>query len=147
MSLEGAAVSLGATIVSVAFAALVFNQWIARRKPYQLAWSLGLGLYGAAAFLQFLAEAYGWSVATYTVSSLIAAPLVAALGIGSTVLRRSPAAPPRAPTRGTTLPVGYTSASSSGSPCCSGDSSRVRTSRRRVHRSRGGFPPDRGTLK
>src|SRR5437870_5955403 len=62
MSLEGAAVSLGATIVSVAFAALVFNQWIARRKPYQLAWSFGLGLYGAAAFLQFLAEAYGWSV-------------------------------------------------------------------------------------
>src|SRR2546426_894950 len=86
MSLEGAAVSLGATIVSVAFAALVFNQWIARRKPYQLAWSLGLGLYGAAAFLQFLAEAYGWSVATYKVYYLIAALLVAVLGIGSTVL-------------------------------------------------------------
>ena len=86
MSLEGAAVSLGATIVSVAFAALVFNQWIARRKPYQLAWSLGLGLYGAAAFLQFLAEAYGWSVATYKVYYLIAALLVAVLGIGSTFL-------------------------------------------------------------
>src|SRR5437899_9187213 len=87
MSLEGAAVSLGATIVSVAFAALVFNQWIARRKPYQLAWSLGLGLYGAAAFLQFLAEAYGWSVATYKVYYLIAALLVAVVGIGSTLLR------------------------------------------------------------
>src|SRR5207244_5417340 len=86
MSLEGAAVSLGATIVSVAFAALVFNQWIARRKPYQLAWSFGLGLYGAAAFLQFLAEAYGWSVATYKVYYLIAALLVAVLGIGSTFL-------------------------------------------------------------
>ena len=86
MSLEGAAVSLGATIVSVAFAALVFNQWIARRKPYQLAWSLGLGLYAAAAFLQFLAEAYGWSVATYKVYYLIAALLVAVLGIGSTLL-------------------------------------------------------------
>ena len=86
MSLEGAAVSLGATVVSVAFAALVFNQWIARRKPYQLAWSVGLGLYGAAAFLQFLAEAYGWSVATYKVYYLIAALLVAVLGIGSTFL-------------------------------------------------------------
>src|SRR2546422_1073744 len=86
MSLEGAGVSLGATIVSVAFAALVFNQWIARRKPYQLAWSLGLGLYAAAAFLQFLAEAYGWSVATYKVYYLIAALLVAVLGIGSTIL-------------------------------------------------------------
>ncbi len=86
MSLEGAAVSLGATIVSVAFAALVFNQWIARRRPYQLAWSFGLGLYGAAAFLQFLAEAYGWSVGTYKVYYVIAAVLVAVLGIGSTFL-------------------------------------------------------------
>src|SRR3989442_13898501 len=86
MSLEGAAVSLGATIVSVGFAALVFNQWIARRRPYQLAWSFGLGLYDAAAFLQFLAEAYGWSVGTYKVYYVIAAVLVAVLGIGSTFL-------------------------------------------------------------
>ena len=57
MSLEGAAVSLGATIVSLIFAALVFNQWVSRRKPFQMAWSLGLGLYGIAAFTQFLAEA------------------------------------------------------------------------------------------
>lgn len=82
MSLEGAAVSLGATIVSVAFAALVFNQRIARRKPYPLAWSFGLGLYAAAALLQFLAEVYGWSVTTYKVYYLIAALLVAVLGIG-----------------------------------------------------------------
>src|SRR3989442_14972828 len=59
---------------------------MACRRPYQLAWSLGLGLYGAAAFLQFLAEAYGWSVPTYKVYYLIAALLVAVLGIGSTFL-------------------------------------------------------------
>src|SRR5437879_13795152 len=86
MSLEGAAVSLGATIVSVAFAALVFNQWIARRKPYKLAWSLGLGLYGDAAFLQFHAEAYSWSVARYKVYYVIAAIHVAVLVFGSTFL-------------------------------------------------------------
>src|SRR5437879_13157334 len=86
MSLEGAAVSLGATIVSLIFAALVFNQWIARRKPFQLAWSLGLGLYGIAAFTQFLAEAYGWTASTYKVYYLVAAPLVAVLGIGPVLL-------------------------------------------------------------
>ena len=86
MSLEGAAVSLGATIVSLVFAALVFNQWISRRKPFQFAWSLGLGLYALASFTQFLAEAYGWTASTYKVYYLVAALLVAVLGIGSVLL-------------------------------------------------------------
>lgn len=86
MSLEGAAVSLGATGVSAVFAGLVFSKWLARRKPYQLAWSIGLGLYAVAAATQFLAEAYGWTPFTYKVYYLVAAPLVAALGIGSTLL-------------------------------------------------------------
>jgi len=86
MSVEGAAVSLGAAVVSVIFAALVFRQWLSRRKPFQMAWALGLGLYGLAAFTQFLAEAYGWSASTYKLYYLVAAPLVAVLGIGSTLL-------------------------------------------------------------
>jgi hypothetical protein len=86
MSLAGAAVSLGATVVSLIFAALVFRQWFTRRKPFQLAWSVGLALYGVAAFTQFLAEAYGWSATTYKVYYLLAAPLVAVLGIGSILL-------------------------------------------------------------
>src|SRR5881409_654873 len=86
MSFEGAAISLGAAVVSLAFASLVFAQWLGRRRPYQLAWSLGLGLYAIAAFTQFLAEAYGWSVGVYKVYYLVAAPLVAVLGIGSVFL-------------------------------------------------------------
>ena len=86
MSLEGAGVSLGATVISVAFAALVFNQWLVRRKSFQLAWSLGLALYAIAAFTQFLAETYGWSVSVYKAYYLVAAPLVAVLGIGSILL-------------------------------------------------------------
>jgi len=50
MTFEGAAISLGATAISLAFASLVFAQWLGRRRPYQLAWSLGLGLYAIAAF-------------------------------------------------------------------------------------------------
>ncbi|HYY48230.1 MAG TPA: hypothetical protein VFA17_06050 [Thermoplasmata archaeon] len=86
MSAEGAAVSLGATVVSAVFTGLVFSHWLARRKPYQFAWSLGLGFYAVAAATQFLAEAYGWTVFTYKVYYLVAAPLVALLGIGSTFL-------------------------------------------------------------
>jgi len=86
MSFEGAAISFGATVISLAFASLVFAQWLGRRRPYQLAWSLGLGLYAVAAFTQFLAEAYGWSVTVYKVYYLFAAPLVAVLGIGSVLL-------------------------------------------------------------
>src|SRR5437899_12420685 len=82
MSFEGAAISLGATVISLAFASLVFAQWLGRRRPYQLAWSLGLGLYAIAAFMQFLAEAYGWSVTVYKIYYLVAAPLVAVLWLG-----------------------------------------------------------------
>ncbi len=86
MSFEGAAISLGATVISIAFASLVFAGWLGRRRAYQLAWSVGLGLYAVAAFTQFLAEAYGWSVSVYKVYYLVAAPLVAVLGIGSVFL-------------------------------------------------------------
>ncbi|MFA5897205.1 MAG: hypothetical protein WC985_09945 [Thermoplasmata archaeon] len=86
MSPEGAAVSLGATLVSLAFSALVFNQWLSRRKSYQLAWAVGLFMYALAAFTQFLAESSTWSPDIYRVYYLVAAPLVAVLGIGSTFL-------------------------------------------------------------
>ncbi len=86
MSFEGAAVSLGATVVSLAFAVLVFNQWLSKRKPYQLVWSLGLVLYGLAALTQFLAESSAWTVDVYRVYYFVAAPLVAVLGAGSTFL-------------------------------------------------------------
>nr|AKQ03118.1 hypothetical protein [uncultured euryarchaeote Rifle_16ft_4_minimus_37884] len=86
MGLEGAAISIAAAIFSVGFAALVTNQWIERRKPYQVAWSLGLVLYAIAAFTQFYAEAYGWTPNVYKVYYLVAATLVAVLGVGSTLL-------------------------------------------------------------
>ncbi len=86
MSLEGAAVSLAATGVSLVFAGLVLNQWRSRRKPFQLAWALGLFLYALAALTQFLAEYSGWSVEIYRVYYLVAAPLVAVLGVGSVFL-------------------------------------------------------------
>lgn len=86
MSLEGAAVSLAATAISALFAVLVLRQWIARRKTYQIAWSVGLGMFTVAALTQFLAEAYGWSDGVYRLYYFVSAPLVAALGVGSAFL-------------------------------------------------------------
>lgn len=86
MSLEGAVVSLGAAAISAVFAGLVFRQWRSRRKPYQLAWAIGLVMFAAAAFTQFVAEAYGWSEPVYRAYYFLAAPLVAVLGVGSAFL-------------------------------------------------------------
>ena len=86
MSLEGAATSLASAGIGAVFAFLVFRQWTVRRKEYQLAWTLGLSLFAIAAFTQFLAEAYGWSVGVYRIYYFVAAPLVAVLGVGSAFL-------------------------------------------------------------
>lgn len=86
MSVEGAAVSLAATVISAVFACLVFRQWLSRRKAYQLAWGLGLALFTVAALSQFLAEAYGWSDGIYRLYYYVSAPLVAVLGVGSAFL-------------------------------------------------------------
>lgn len=86
MSLAGAAVSFGAAAISAAFAFLVFHQWLARHKSYQIAWSAGLAMFAIAALSQFLAEAYGWSDGVYRLYYFMAAPLVAVLGAGSAFL-------------------------------------------------------------
>ncbi len=86
MSLEGAAVSVAAAIISAAFSFLVFQQWLARRKAYQIAWSVGLVMFAVAALMQGIAELYGWSVGIYKVYYFLAAPLVAVLGVGSAFL-------------------------------------------------------------
>ncbi len=86
MSPEGAAMSLASAAVSAVFGFLVLHQWIARRKAYQLAWTVGLFMFAVAAFTQFLAESYGWTDAVYRIYYFVAAPLVAVLGVGSAFL-------------------------------------------------------------
>ncbi len=78
--------SFAAAVISAAFAFLVFHQWLARRKPFQIAWSVGLAMFAVAALTQFLAEAYGWSDGVYRLYYYMSAPLVAVLGIGSAFL-------------------------------------------------------------
>jgi hypothetical protein len=78
---------LGSSILSLVFAAMVFDQWWQRRHAFQLVWSIGLLWYGIAAGCEFLGGAFGWNAAIYRVWYLVGAVLVPAyLGVGTIYL-------------------------------------------------------------
>src|SRR6266508_7043132 len=83
---------LASSVLSFLFCALVFDQYLARRKPYQLVWSLGLLWYALSAGTEFLGGAFGWNELLYRLWYLIGAIGVAAyLGLGTIyLLGRSP---------------------------------------------------------
>jgi len=49
-----------ATIVSLIFTLMVFDQYLRKHKPYQIIWTFGLLLFSLAAFAQFLGTNFGW---------------------------------------------------------------------------------------
>ena len=75
------------SLVSFVFAALVFDQWLRRRGPYQLVWTIGLLLYGISAGTEFVGGAFGWNEPLYRAWYLFGAFGVAAyLGLGTIFL-------------------------------------------------------------
>ncbi|CAN5259297.1 hypothetical protein BH24CHL10_BH24CHL10_06170 [soil metagenome] len=75
------------TILSFAFAALVFDQWLRRRQPYQLIWTLGLVWDGSGAGTELVGGAFGWNETLYRTWYLFGAFGVAAyLGLGTVFL-------------------------------------------------------------
>src|SRR5712664_1499871 len=80
---------LGSSVLSFAFAAMVFDQWWQRRHSFQLVWAIGLLFYGISAGTEFLGSAFGWSEPLYRTWYLIGAFFVAAyLGAGTIYLLR-----------------------------------------------------------
>jgi len=78
---------LVASSVSFVFAALVFAQWLKRRRSFQLVWAIGLLWYGISAGTEFVGSAAGWSEPLYRTWYLIGAFFVAAyLGMGTVYL-------------------------------------------------------------
>src|SRR3989304_4577079 len=80
-------VPLTTSIVSFVFAVTVLDQYFARRRPYQLLWSLGLFMYALSKFTEFWWNAGGHVDILYRLWYLVGAVLVAAyLGQGTLYL-------------------------------------------------------------
>jgi hypothetical protein len=79
-----------ASALCFVFAALLFRQWYARRRPYQLVWSLGMLWYALAAGADVVGQWAGWTPPTYRLWYLAGAIAAAAwLGLGEVYLIRS----------------------------------------------------------
>ena len=75
------------SLLSFVFAAMVADQWLRRRQPFQLVWTVGLLWYGISAGTEFIGSAWGWNEPLYRVWYLIGAFGVAAyLGLGTVYL-------------------------------------------------------------
>lgn len=74
-------------VLSFAFAVLVADQWLRRRQPYQLVWTIGLVWYGLGAAIEALGGWLGWNEALYRGWYLFGAFGVASsLGLGTVYL-------------------------------------------------------------
>ncbi len=75
------AMAAAATLVSVAFAATVFERWLDRRRPQDLAWSASLGLFAAGAASLWWGASAGWSPgpfrAFYAFGAVLNVPVLA----------------------------------------------------------------------
>jgi len=54
------ALAAAATVVAVAFAAALFERWLARRRPHELAWSVALVLFACGSLSMWAGAALGW---------------------------------------------------------------------------------------
>jgi len=80
-------IPLGSCIISLLFALTVIDQFFARRKPYQLIWSIGLLMYSISTFTEYWTEFYGLNEVVYRLWYLFGAIFVAAyLGMGTLYL-------------------------------------------------------------
>lgn len=78
---------LATAILGFVYAALVFRQWLGRRKPHQLAWTVGLLMYAVAAAMEFYSElTNSWDPLVYRFYIVLAASMVGFLGLGTLYL-------------------------------------------------------------
>lgn len=72
-----------ATAISIIFAGLVFRQYFQKRRPYQLAWSIALLMFGMASLAETIAVVGDWNELLVKVWYLFGGMLVVGyLGIG-----------------------------------------------------------------
>ena len=59
------ALAAGATLVALAFAACLYERWLARRRPHELAWTVALLLFAAGSGALWTGAALGWDEPTF----------------------------------------------------------------------------------
>lgn len=74
------------TVLSFVYAFFVGQQYLERRRPHQLVWTVGLVLFGLSAFPEFWSEVAGWNPTMYRLYYVGSAALVAFLGAGTVYL-------------------------------------------------------------
>ncbi|MFC2015051.1 hypothetical protein ACFLUP_03565 [Chloroflexota bacterium] len=80
-------IPLTSSIVSLLFTIVVLDQYIARRKPYQLIWTIGLFMYFVSTGTEFWTGMWGLNLLVYRLWYLFGAIGVAAyLGMGTIYL-------------------------------------------------------------
>lgn len=80
-------ITLAATIISFVFAIIVLDQFLARKKPYQLIWSIGLFMYFVSTGCEFWTGIWGLNETIYRLWYLFGAIFVATyLGMGTLYL-------------------------------------------------------------
>jgi hypothetical protein len=81
------ALPFASSLLSFVFFVFLIDQWLERRRPYQLVWAAGMLWYGLSAGTEFLGGALGWSEPLYRTWYLIGAIMVAGwLGLGTVML-------------------------------------------------------------
>ncbi|MCZ7663187.1 MAG: hypothetical protein M5U22_09810 [Thermoleophilia bacterium] len=79
--------ALATAVLGFVFTGLVFQQWWARRRPHQAAWTAGLLFYAVAAAMEAWSEyRHAWDPTIYRFYIVLAASLVGFLGLGSLYL-------------------------------------------------------------
>jgi hypothetical protein len=80
-------VAVAASLVAVAFALFTFERWLSRRRRYDLAWTVALGLFALAAAALAAGAQAGWSGGTFRVFYLFGAIVnVPVLALGTVYL-------------------------------------------------------------
>jgi hypothetical protein len=78
---------LVATLISAAFAVTLWLQYRAKPRPYQLAWSVALGVYAMAALTEVIGAAAGWNPLLYRLYYLFGGiTVVGILALGTVYL-------------------------------------------------------------
>ncbi len=80
--------TLASSIISAIFAILLLAQYVQRRKRHQLIWTIALTMFFLSTLFDFLSQPdiVGGSVLTYKLYYVLAAPMVALLGVGTLYL-------------------------------------------------------------